>query len=76
MEGTNKMAEPFDEEQFYFPNDFKVRDMLAGMKQSARSEEIKKRSKLDAEDGLVCDEHDQFYRDHKLLLHLFRVRYF
>lgn len=67
------MAEPFDEEQFYFPNDFKVRDMLAGMKQSARSEEIKKRSKLDAEDGLVCDEHDQFYRDHKLLLHLFRV---
>lgn len=40
---------------------------------SPRSQEIEKRSKLDSRDGAVIDKHDQFYRDHKLLLALFRV---
>ncbi|XP_066151940.1 gustatory and odorant receptor 22-like isoform X1 [Euwallacea fornicatus] len=39
---------------------------------SPRAQEISKRMKLDENDGRVMDEHDQFYRDHKLLLILFK----
>ncbi|KAJ8976651.1 hypothetical protein NQ317_010366 [Molorchus minor] len=39
---------------------------------SPRAQEIEKRSNLNSEDGAIIDEHDQFYRDHKLLLVLFR----
>ncbi|CAG9814927.1 unnamed protein product [Phaedon cochleariae] len=42
-------------------------------RQSPRAQEIAKRSKLNSADGAVIDEHDQFYRDHKLLLALFRI---
>lgn len=41
---------------------------------SARAAAIEERSKLNSRDGYVIDEHDQFYRDHKLLLKLFQVR--
>lgn len=47
-----------------------LRKLIRG---SPRAQEIEKRSKLDSSDGNVIDEHDQFYRDHKLLLALFRV---
>lgn len=40
---------------------------------SPREQEIEKRFKLDENDGRIMDEHDQFYRDHKLLLILFKV---
>lgn len=41
---------------------------------SPRSRDIMKRKRLNSQDGVIIDEHDQFYRDHKLLLLLFRVR--
>ncbi|KAK4886234.1 hypothetical protein RN001_002505 [Aquatica leii] len=40
---------------------------------SARAQDIYKRSMLKSSDGQVLDDHDQFYRDHKLLLKLFQV---
>lgn len=40
---------------------------------SPRSVEIMKRKRLNSQDGAIIDNHDQFYRDHKLLLLLFRV---
>lgn len=40
---------------------------------SARAQEIAKRAKLDSSDGQTIEDHDQFYKDHKLLLLLFRV---
>ncbi|CAG9839493.1 unnamed protein product [Diabrotica balteata] len=40
---------------------------------SARAQGIAKRAHLDSSDGQVIDDHDQFYRDHKLLLALFRI---
>ncbi|XP_072397576.1 gustatory and odorant receptor 22-like [Diabrotica undecimpunctata] len=42
-------------------------------KSSARGLEIAKRQELDSSDGQVIDDHDQFYRDHKLILLLFRM---
>ncbi|CAG9839492.1 unnamed protein product [Diabrotica balteata] len=42
-------------------------------KSSARALEIAKRQELDSSDGQVIDDHDQFYRDHKLILLLFRT---
>lgn len=41
---------------------------------SARARQIIERNKINSQDGKIIDEHDQFYRDHKLLLFLFRVR--
>ncbi|CAH1113538.1 unnamed protein product [Psylliodes chrysocephalus] len=40
---------------------------------SARAQEIAKRAKLDSSDGQTIEDHDQFYKDHKLLLLLFRI---
>lgn len=40
---------------------------------SPRAREIMKRKRLNSQDGAIIEEHDQFYRDHKLLLLLFRV---
>lgn len=40
---------------------------------SPRAKRIIERTRLNSKDGIVIDEHDQFYRDHKLLLSLFRV---
>lgn len=46
---------------------------MVRIKGSPREQEIEKRFKLDENDGRIMDEHDQFYRDHKLLLILFKV---
>lgn len=40
---------------------------------SPRMRNIMQRKRLNSFDGAIIDEHDQFYRDHKLLLLLFRV---
>lgn len=40
---------------------------------SPRMRNIIERKRLNSLDGAIIDEHDQFYRDHKLLLLLFRV---
>lgn len=40
---------------------------------SPRARKIMERNKLNSQNGKIIDEHDQFYRDHKLLLLLFRV---
>lgn len=40
---------------------------------SARVSEITERKKLKSADGRTLDKHDQFYRDHKLLLVLFVI---
>lgn len=40
---------------------------------SPRARQIIERNRLNSYDGVTIDEHDQFYRDHKLLLFLFRV---
>lgn len=46
---------------------------MVRIKGSPREQAIEKRFKLDENDGRIMDEHDQFYRDHKLLLILFKV---
>lgn len=59
--------------QFY-QGDFSIKDYLKkDLNESPRVKEINKRWLLNSRDGRVIDEHDQFYRDHKLLLVLFRV---
>lgn len=45
------------------------------LQSSARAQAIEERSQLNSADGHVIDEHDQFYRDHKLLLKLFQVNF-
>ncbi|XP_026327597.1 gustatory and odorant receptor 22-like [Hyposmocoma kahamanoa] len=40
---------------------------------SQKDYEQEQRDQLDSQDGDVCEIHDQFYRDHKLLLVLFRA---
>lgn len=52
-----------------------IRKRTEWLKSSARVQEIEKRSELDSSNGYIIDKHDQFYRDHKLLLTLFRVSY-
>lgn len=56
-----------------YGKEFHIRQISQWMRRSARTQEINKRSKLDSSDGKIIDEHDQFFRDHKLLLVLFRV---
>lgn len=57
-----------------YGKDLPMRNMaLKELKSSARAMAIEDRSQLDSSDGHVIDEHDQFYRDHKLLLKLFQV---
>ncbi|KAF7278942.1 hypothetical protein GWI33_007806 [Rhynchophorus ferrugineus] len=46
---------------------------LPRVRGSPRAKEIAKRFTLDPNNGAVIDKHDQFYRDHKLLLILFKV---
>ncbi|KAL1498195.1 hypothetical protein ABEB36_009032 [Hypothenemus hampei] len=45
---------------------------IVKMRGSPRARAIAKRFALDENDGNILEEHDQFYRDHKLLLILFR----
>lgn len=59
-------------EQSIYTTDFPV-TVEKEFAKSARIRDIYERSKLDSSDGKVLDDHDQFYRDHKLLLLLFRV---
>ncbi|XP_044763570.1 gustatory and odorant receptor 22-like [Coccinella septempunctata] len=49
-----------------------IRDISKWLRGSARAQGITKRSELDAKNVEILEEHDQFYRDHKLLLTLFR----
>lgn len=58
--------------QNLYPREFNV-TLPKQIAQSARAKDIRDRSRLDSSDGKILDEHDQFYRDHKLLLLLFRV---
>lgn len=62
----------FIKEQSYYQSDFKVK-LPSEFNKSARAREIYQRCKLDDNDGKTLDDHDQFFRDHKLLLALFRV---
>lgn len=52
-----------------------IKQISKWLRGSARAQEIAKRSELDSSDGNVIDIHDQFFRDHKLLLVLFRVSF-
>ncbi|NP_001161916.1 gustatory receptor 2 [Tribolium castaneum] len=56
-----------------YGNELHIKQISKWLRGSARAQEIQKRSELDSKDGHVIDEHDQFFRDHKLLLVLFRV---
>ncbi|XP_074026025.1 gustatory receptor 2 [Leptinotarsa decemlineata] len=56
-----------------YGEELNIRQFKKHIRQSPRAQEIAKRSKLNSADGKVIDEHDQFYRDHKLLLALFRL---
>lgn len=62
------------EEHGIYPSDFTIKLEEKNFAKSARARDIHERSKLDSSDGKILDEHDQFYRDHKLLLLLFRVK--
>lgn len=53
-----------------------VKQISKWLRGSARTQAIKERSHLDDTNGEIIDEHDQFYKDHKLLLALFRVTRF
>lgn len=64
--------EDLDLSQFY-GKDFNLKAIPKELKGSARAQAIADRAKLNSADGNVIDEHDQFYRDHKLLLKLFVV---
>ncbi|XP_056636707.1 gustatory and odorant receptor 22-like [Diorhabda sublineata] len=54
-----------------YGDELQLKNMIR--KNSARSLAIAQRSKLDSSDGQTIDDHDQFYKDHKLLLTLFRI---
>ncbi|KAF5308870.1 hypothetical protein FQR65_LT00570 [Abscondita terminalis] len=56
-----------------YSKDFLVSTVEKQPRGSARAQEIYKRSMLKSSDGRTLDDHDQFYRDHKLLLKLFQV---
>lgn len=65
--------EDLDLSRFY-GKDFPMRKIPPKeLKSSARAQAIEERSHLNSADGRVIDKHDQFYRDHKLLLKLFQV---
>lgn len=57
----------------FYRNDFHIATIETQLKGSARAQEIHKRSMLNSADGKTLDDHDQFYKDHKLLLKLFQV---
>ncbi|KAF5285309.1 hypothetical protein FQA39_LY04408 [Lamprigera yunnana] len=56
-----------------YSNEFYVSTVEKDLRGSARAQEIYKRSLLKSSNGQTLDDHDQFYRDHKLLLKLFQV---
>lgn len=58
----------------YYGKDFSYKAVPKELKGSARAQGISERAKLNSSDGYIIDEHDQFYKDHKLLLKLFLVR--
>nr|AVH87320.1 gustatory receptor 5 [Holotrichia parallela] len=62
-----------DEEISYYTDELILKGFINEFKHSARAREISKRSQLSSADGNILDQHDQFYRDHKLLLKLFQV---
>ncbi|XP_031341556.1 gustatory and odorant receptor 22-like isoform X2 [Photinus pyralis] len=57
----------------FYKDDFHIPTIGKQPRGSARAQEIYKRSLLKSSDGQTLDDHDQFYRDHKLLLKLFQV---
>lgn len=63
----------FTHEVDFYKDELYIKNEIKELRQSARTREINKRSKLDQNDGRIIDQHDQFYRDHKLLLKLFQV---
>lgn len=68
---VGKTFKRMDDFNFY-PNDFIIKEPT-NYNKSARAKQIHERKKLDSSNGNILDEHDQFYRDHKLLLKLFQV---
>ncbi|XP_022903591.2 gustatory and odorant receptor 22-like [Onthophagus taurus] len=62
-----------DDKVFLYEDELKIKGVIEEFKHSARARDIKERSQLPQNDGKVIDEHDQFYRDHKLLLKLFQI---
>ena len=65
--------EEFIHDVDFYQDELYIKKEIKELRQSARTREINKRSKLDQNDGSIIDQHDQFYRDHKLLLKLFQV---
>ncbi|KAK9875994.1 hypothetical protein WA026_011095 [Henosepilachna vigintioctopunctata] len=55
-----------------YGKELQLKHISKWLRSSARAQDIAKRSKLDSNDVTILEEHDQFYRDHKLLLTLFR----
>lgn len=60
-------------QDLYYADELAIKGVIKEFKNSARAKNIAKRSLLNSADGNVLDQHDQFYRDHKLLLKLFQV---
>lgn len=53
--------------------EFDSKNISKNIRSSARARDIALRSRLSSSDLNVLEEHDQFWRDHKLLLKLFQV---
>lgn len=53
--------------------EFDSKNISKKIRSSARARDIAIRSRLSSADPNVLEEHDQFWRDHKLLLRLFQV---
>lgn len=54
-----------------FEREFDPKNISCKIRSSARARDIADRSTLSSADGNVLEQHDQFWRDHKLLLKLF-----
>lgn len=61
------------DDTIYYNNELLIKGFVSEFQRSPRIRDISKRSMLNSADGHVLDQHDQFYRDHKLLLKLFQV---
>lgn len=66
---------PIRKEPEFYPSDFTIKNYIREFHGSPRAKLINKRNILNQADGKILEDHDQFYRDHKLLLTLFRVCY-
>lgn len=60
-----------DEPDNFLKTDFDLKNISKKIRSSARAKDISDRSKLSSADPNVLEEHDQFWKDHKLLLQLF-----